>query len=90
MRDISLGDVAAHVNISRTYFSRIFKNEMGENFVDYLARVRIEKAKEYLLFTDLKTYEVAEKVGFQDSGYFSKMFKKIVGVTPSEFKRQNK
>jgi len=87
MNNITLGDVAEHVNISRIYFSQLFKQETGEKYIDFLIKVRIEKAKEYLSFYDLKTYEVAEKVGFQDSGYFAKMFKKCVGKTPSEFQK---
>ena len=87
MNNITLGDVAEHVNISRIYFSQLFKQETGEKYIDFLIKVRIEKAKEYLSFHDLKTYEVAEKVGFQDSGYFARMFKKCVGKTPSEFQK---
>lgn len=87
MNNLSLGDVAEHVNISRIYFSQLFKQETGEKYIDFLNKVRIEKSKEYLSFHDLKTYEVAEKVGFQDSGYFARMFKKVVGKTPSEFQK---
>ena len=87
MNNITLGDVAEHVNISRIYFCQLFKQETGENFSDFLNKVRIEKAKQYLSDYDLKTYEVAEKVGYQDSGYFARMFKKNVGKTPSEFQK---
>ncbi len=88
MNDLALGDVAEHISISRIYLSQLFKQETGEKYIDFLNNVRIEKAKEYLKFYDMKTYEVAEKVGFQDSGYFARMFKKIVGKTPSEFKKE--
>ncbi len=87
MNNITLGDVAEHINLSRIYFSQLFKQKTGERYIDFLNKVRIEKSKEYLSFYDLKNYEVAEKVGFQDSGYFSRMFKKVVGKTPSEFQK---
>ncbi len=88
MNNIALGDVAEHVNISRIYFSQLFKQETGEKYIDFLNKVRIEKAKEYLAFYDMKTYEVAEKVGFQESGYFARTFKKLVGKTPSEYQKE--
>ena len=57
MNNIALGDVAEHVNISRIYFSQLFKQETGEKYIDFLNKVRIEKAKEYLAFYDMKTYD---------------------------------
>ena len=78
MNNITLGTAADHANISRVYLSQLFKQETDENFIDFLNRVRIEKAKEYLMFETIKTYEVAQKVGFQDSSYFSRIFKKFV------------
>jgi two-component system response regulator YesN len=88
MNDITLQDVAEHINISRIYFSQLFRQETGEKYIDFLNKIRIEKAKEYLTFHDLKTYEVAEKVGFQDGGYFARIFKKHVGETPSEYQKE--
>lgn len=87
-RPISLNDVAAHVNISRTYFSQVFKQETGENFVDYLTGVRIENAKKYLTLSDMKTYEIAEKAGFQDNSYFCRIFKEREGITPSDYRKK--
>jgi two-component system response regulator YesN len=66
----------------------MFKRETGKNFVDYLNDIRIEKAKELLKDISLKTYEVAEKVGIPDAHYFSRLFKKYVGITPTEFREQ--
>jgi two-component system response regulator YesN len=84
-RDISLEEVSKYVDISLYYFSKLFKDVVGENFIDYLTNIRIEKAKE-LLVTDMNIKEVAIEVGYKDSNYFSRIFKKCVGVTPSEYR----
>ncbi|HOJ79987.1 MAG TPA: response regulator, partial [Clostridiales bacterium] len=73
---ITLNEVAEHTFVSTYYISRMFKKEMGKNFVDYLNELRIEKAKELLKDVRYKTYEVAEKVGIPDAHYFSRLFKK--------------
>ncbi len=83
---VTLNEVAEYAFVSTYYISRMFKREMGKNFVDYLNELRIDKAKEMLKDISLKTYEVAEKVGIPDAHYFSKLFKKYVGVTPTEFR----
>lgn len=83
---ITLNDVAEHTYVSIYYLSRMFTKELGKNYVDYLNEVRIEKAKEYLKDSCYKTYEIAELVGIKDAHYFSKIFKKYTGVTPSEYK----
>lgn len=83
---ITLNDVAEHTFVSIYYLSRMFTKELGKNYVDYLNEVRIEKAKEYLKDSGYKTYEIAELVGIKDAHYFSKLFKKYTGVTPSEYK----
>lgn len=85
---ITLNEVAEHAFVSTYYISRMFKREMGKNFVDFLNEIRIEKAKEMLKDVRYKTYEIAEKVGIPDAHYFSRMFKKYVGVTPTEFRDQ--
>ncbi len=84
--NLSLDLVADHLHISPEHLSREFKKEIGENFIDYLLKLRIAKAKEYLQQGSYKTYEVANLVGFHDEKYFSKVFKKNTGFTPSEFK----
>lgn len=83
---ITLNDLAEHTYVSTYYLSRMFKKELGKNFVEYLNEVRIEKAKELLRDNKHKTYEVAELVGIQDPHYFSKIFKKYVNMTPTEYK----
>lgn len=82
---ISLQQAADHVNVSRNYFSEIFKRVTEQNFIDFVIDMRVKRAKELLLGSSLKVYEVAEQSGFNDVKYFSKQFKKIVGMTPSEF-----
>ena len=83
---ITLNELAEHTYVSTYYLSRMFKKELGKNFVEYLNEIRIEKAKQLLKDTQYKTYEIAEIVGIQDPHYFSKIFKKYVNMTPTEFK----
>lgn len=85
---VTLNEVAEHTYVSTYYISRMFKREMGKNFVDYLNEIRIDKAKELLKDVRFKTYEVAESVGIPDAHYFSRLFKKYVGVTPTEYRDQ--
>lgn len=85
-RDISLDDVSMELDISPYYFSKLFKEETGENFIEYLTSIRIQKAKELLSDSNLSIREVCNEVGYQDPNYFSRLFKKNVGVTPSEYK----
>lgn len=83
---VTLSEVADHLYVSPYYLSRMFKKELNQNFVDYLNEIRIEKAKELLKDIRYKTYEVADLIGIGDPHYFSKLFKKYVGLTPTEFK----
>lgn len=87
--DLSLEEVANVVHISPCYFSLIFKQEVGMTFVDYLIKVRIEKAKELLAVPGSLSYEVAYQVGYNNPTYFSRLFKKHAGVSPTEFKNQH-
>lgn len=85
---ITLNEVAEHVYVSTSYISRMFKKELGRNFVDYLNGIRIEKAKELLMDPKYKTYEVAENVGIPDAHYFSRLFKKYEGKSPTKYRTQ--
>ncbi len=85
-KDISLDDVSRIVDISPYYFSKLFKEETGENFIEYLTRIRIEQAKQLLLNRDLSIKNVCSSTGYSDPNYFSRIFKKLVGVTPSEYR----
>lgn len=84
--DITLTKVADEVYVNPNYLSEIFKSQTGENFVDYFTRVRIEKAKELIKDIKSKTYTVGELVGYDDPAYFSKVFKKVVGVSPTKYR----
>lgn len=86
--DMSLNMVCAHLCVSTSYFSTIFKNATGETFVEALTRVRMEKAKKLLETSNRKSYEVALEVGYNDPHYFSSLFKKHQGMTPTEYVRQ--
>lgn len=83
---LSLQDVADEVHISPTYLSYIFKKEQNVNFSDYLLETRMTAAMELLRLKDLKSYEVAELVGYGNAQYFSTCFKKYTGFSPSAFK----
>lgn len=85
-KPLSLDDVSYYVNISPYYFSRIFKEGAGENFIEYLTAIRMEKAKELLVSGEYSMKEIGVMVGFTDPNYFSRSFKKNVGVTPTEYK----
>ena len=85
-KDISLDDVSGIVNISPYYFSKIFKEETGENFIEYVTKVRIEKAKEFLAQPDISIKEAGIRSGSTDPNYFSRIFKKQTDMTPSEYK----
>jgi len=79
---MTLQQVADAVHVSKNYLSLLFKKVTGQNFIDYLIMLRIQKAKEMLTGTSFKVYEVAEKSGFNDVKYFSKLFKKMTGHSP--------
>lgn len=87
MKELSLEEVAEYVNLSVGYLSNYFKGKMGMTFVDYLTKLRIEKAKELLMYTNDKIYKIAEQVGYQNSQYFVTIFKKKTGVTPAEYRK---
>lgn len=88
--EISLNQVASFVNVSPSYFSTIFSQETGETFVEYLTRLRIEKAKEMLMCTSFRTSEIGYQVGYKDPHYFSYIFKKTVNCTPKEYRMRGK
>ncbi|AGE21890.1 two-component response regulator [Geobacillus sp. GHH01] len=85
---LTLKEVADQVYLSPSYFSRLFKEEVGMTFVEYLSFVRVQKAKSLLRFSSLPIEVIAHNTGFSNPGYFATTFKKIVGKTPSEYREQ--
>lgn len=85
-RDISLDDVSREVDISPYYFSKLFKQETGKNFIEYLTEIRLKNARELLQNSQLSIKEICVQSGYGDPNYFSRIFKKYEGVTPSEFR----
>ncbi|WP_027092046.1 response regulator [Cohnella thermotolerans] len=84
--NLSLQQAAQQACMSVNYFSAMFKQYCGQTFIEHLTGIRLAKAKELLAGTALKTYEIAEKVGYEDPQYFSVIFKRNVGVTPKEYR----
>jgi two-component system response regulator YesN len=85
-RDVKLQEISDHFYISREYISRKFKQEFNVNISDYVVKIRIDKAKSLLKNSQLKIYEIANMVGYQDDKYFRKVFKKVEGITPNEYR----
>ena len=81
--------VANHIKIDRTYLYRLFKEETGMSVIDYINNCRISKAEVLLIDENISIKDVAYSVGFTDQMYFSKVFKKLRGQTPTEFRRNN-
>jgi len=86
--ELSLSQVAKAVNMSSYYFCKMFKKIAGINFTDYVARVRIEKSKNLLLNPNLRVSEIAFEVGFQSLTHFNRVFKKILGQSPTDYRAQ--
>ena len=87
--EISLTSLSDLFHINSAYLSETFKNHIGKNFSEYLVDLRLEKAQHFLQDKQLKIIDVANLVGFSNSGYFSTVFKKHFGQTPVEFRKFN-
>ena len=88
MDNLSLNVLAEEIHMNPYYFSSFFKKNMGENFKDYVNRIRVEHAVPMLISTDMKTYEIAEKVGFGDIRMFNAAFMKIYQETPGSYRKR--
>ncbi|OPA79152.1 DNA-binding response regulator [Paenibacillus selenitireducens] len=86
--ELSLEEVAEHVHLNPHYFSKVFKQETGETYIDYVTRLRIDEAKELIKDGQLSLKEVCYLVGYKDPNYFSRVFKKVEGVSPTEYRNQ--
>lgn len=87
--DISLNDVASHVFLNSNYFSSLFKQKTGDTFRNYLRNIRIDKAKELLTSTNLRIYEIAMTVGYNEPSHFVRAFKSVTGKNPRDFREDN-
>ena len=88
--DISVESLCYYLHVSPAYFSTIFKKETGVNFITSLTDVRMEEAIKFLNTTDDKTYIISSKVGYTEPNYFSYVFKKHFGVSPSKYRNTSK
>ena len=88
--DLNLNVICSYLCISTSHFSTIFKNYTGYTFMEVLTETRMNKAKELLENTNMKNYEISEKIGFRDPHYFSIAFKKITGKSPKEYAREKR
>lgn len=88
MEKLTLRDLAANLYLNDTYLSKLFRQELNTSFTDYLNNTRIEHSIELMRSTDKSLLEIAGLVGFDDQSYFTKIFKKITGMTPRQYKSQ--
>lgn len=87
-KELTLISVAKNINVNPSYLSRLFSNETGKNFIDYLTELRIGKAKKLLADSNLTTTDIGLKIGYSNPKYFNRVFKKCTGQTPYNFKKQ--
>ena len=87
---ITLDEIAAKLNLTSEYLGTKFHREMGITFSTYIKNLRMKKAKELLIGTDLKLYEIAQKVGYANPKYFSRVFKEETGQLPADYRRTHK
>lgn len=85
-RDLSLSDIAQRLSVTEQYLSKLFKKETGKNFKEYLTDIKLNKAKEYLYNTDISITSISEKVGYNNIKQFGRMFKKMEGITPVQYR----
>ena len=86
--ELGLDDICRQLGVSNSYFSSMFKKETGKSFVGYLTDYRMEKAARMLVETGEKSYMIAKSVGYSDPNYFSYVFKRSYGVSPSKYRTE--
>jgi two-component system, response regulator YesN len=88
-KDLNLAVVANYISLNYSYFSHMFKEFIGQNFVDYLKMVRVESAKRLLKETDFKILEISEMVGYKNPKQFARVFRDVEGISPKEYREMN-
>lgn len=88
-KDISAKDVAGILGYSDVYFSKVFKQLFDDNFINYLTKIRIDRAKVLLKDVSFNIKEIGKSVGYADSNYFTKVFKRSIGISPSEYRNRH-
>jgi two-component system, response regulator YesN len=87
-KDLNLAVVSNHISLNYSYFSHMFKEYTGQNFVDYLKKVRIEEAKKLLMNQEYKVFEISEMVGYKNPKQFPRVFREMEGISPTEYREQ--
>jgi len=86
--ELSVDKICKTLAVSSAYFSTVFKRDTGKTFIEYLTDYRMEEASKLLLNDNLKTYVIAERVGYSDPNYFTYVFKRKYGLTPSKYRKE--
>jgi two-component system response regulator YesN len=86
--NLSVNDISAHTFLSPAYMCTYFKQETGKTINQYTTEIRVKKAKELLMNKELRVLDISRMVGYSDGNYFTKIFKKIIGITPNEFRER--
>ncbi|MBA4494580.1 response regulator [Paenactinomyces guangxiensis] len=90
LREITLAETAKQLHVNPSYLSQLFKQHLNKNFVDYVTEQRIEEAKRLLTATSLRMSEIAERLGYSDLAYFSNIFKRMTGSSPSNYRKSSR
>jgi two-component system response regulator YesN len=85
--DLNVENICSHLGVSAAYFSTVFRKETGKTFTNFLTDIRMNRAAELLVGEEMKTYAIAKAVGYSDPNYFSYVFKKQFGVSPSKYRQ---
>jgi transcriptional regulator GlxA family with amidase domain len=83
---LTLADIARFINISAPHLSSVFRKKTGFAPIEYFLHLKVQKACQFLVFTDLRINEISEKLGMEDQFYFSRMFRKLMGVSPNHYR----
>ena len=89
-RSLTLTDIAGAVSLSQSHLTTLFKKKTGFSLIEYFNQLKTQRACQYLLFTDLRVNEIADKLGFEDPYYFSRMFTKVIGVSPVKYRSKRR